>query len=396
MIMQKLSNQMLFKALEKTKHGSITLTIREPFANHRFGEGPVVSELSVSGPRTLAEIARGGDVGLADAILRGDLVISDEAAFIQWACLNDETLKQSFHGSLLGTLLPRLQSWFRPNTVDGAKRNIMAHYDLGNDFYQKWLDPSMSYSSALFAGDARDEQLIQAQYRKYDRIIDELGLTANDHVLEVGCGWGGFFSRAVERTGCRVTAVMNSPAQAAHNRELIKAKGLESHVDLKLIDYRHIEGRFDKLVSIEMIEAVGQAYWPTYFNKLSNALKSKGRALIQSITIREDRFDEYTRTPDFINTMIFPGGMLLTNSAIHDNALASGIATAARPFEFGLCYAETLRRWKTSFLSASQQGRLPSLDERFVNLWRFYLAYCEGAFNAQRINVGQFLLEKTS
>lgn len=391
MISQAVSNKVLFKALERTKFGSIKIKFQKPFSEYEFGEGPLVAELSFLSPRILHEVVRGGDVELASAIVQGSLSISDEAAFIAWACKNDQALKDTFYGQLLSTLLPRIKRWLRRNTVNGAKRNIMEHYDLGNHFYSQWLDPSMTYSSALFRDNLQN--LFEAQQAKYDRIIDDIEISSKDHVLEIGCGWGGFFSRAVERTGCKVTAVMNSPAQASYNRELIKKKHLGQNVSLEMIDYRNIQGKFDKVVSIEMIEAVGRQYWPVYFDKIATSLQPGGKALIQSITIRENRFEDYCNNPDFISTMIFPGGMLLTNNSISKNAIRSGMK-GAHPFEFGLCYARTLCRWRENFLKAWKDNLLPKLDSQFVNLWRFYLSYCEGAFTAERVNVGHYRLEK--
>ena len=389
-----MTNKVLFKSLEKAKFGSIRLRILEPFAEYQFGEGPLVAEVSVDRPETLQRVVRGSDIELASAIVKEELTISDEAAFIAWACKNEERLSNTFYGRFLGMLMPRLKKWFRPNTIDGAKRNIMAHYDLGNEFYDKWLDASMSYSAALFNEASCSGLLFEAQQRKYDRIIDELNITSNDRILEIGCGWGGFYSRAVERTGCKVTAVLNSPAQASYGRKLVGAKKLEAHVDLKLMDYRQIEGKFSKVVSIEMIEAVGQKYWPVYFAKISNSLRTGGRAMIQSITIQENKFADYARTPDFISTMVFPGGMLLTNGLIEANARGARLQPSSAPFEFGQHYAETLRRWRGSFLEAWDAGLLSNFDNQFRNLWRFYLAYCEGAFTAGRVNVGHFLMEK--
>lgn len=394
MILQNINNHVLFKALEKTKFGLIKLKIINPNSEYTFGEGELVAEVRVKNYQVLHEIVRGGDIELASAIVREDILISDEAAFIAWACKNDESLKSTFHGKFLGTLVPRVKRWLRPNTIKGAKKNIIEHYDLGNNFYDKWLDPTMSYSAALFSSPDREDDLREAQLKKYDRIIDELGISSQDRVLEIGCGWGGFFSRAVERTGCQVTAVMNSPSQAAYNKELISNKKLSSHVNLELMDYRLIEGKFDKIVSIEMIEAVGEKYWPTYFNKIASSLNAKGRALIQAITIKDELFEDYRSNPDFINTLIFPGGMLLTNNNVDKSARLAGLHTEGKPFEFGLCYAETLRRWRENFLSAYNEELLPKLDKEFVNLWRFYLSYCEGAFNAQRINVAHFAIEK--
>lgn len=395
MNLQNINNQVLFKALEKSKFGSIGLKILDQNTEYRFGEGPQVAEILVKSPNVLSEIVSGGDIELANAIINESIIVSDEAAFIDWACKNDDVLKSTFHGKLFGTLLPRIKGWFRPNTIEGAKKNIVEHYDLGNDFYKTWLDSTMSYSSAIFSSESKNDDLKQAQIRKYDRIIDELNITSKDHVLEIGCGWGGFFSRAVERTGCKVTAVMNSPSQAAYNRDLISRNNLKSNIDLKLIDYRQIEGKFDKVVSIEMIEAVGENYWPVYFSKISDSLNSKGKALIQSITIKDSLFKDYRRNPNFINTMVFPGGMLLSNLNVENQARLAGLSSESKPFEFGLSYAETLRRWKENFLVAHEENRFPNFDKKFVNLWRFYLSYCEGAFMAKRINVAHFSLQKS-
>lgn len=394
MNLQQINNQVLFKVLERAKFGSIGLKIMDPSTEYNFGEGPQVAEILVKNRGILSEIVSGGDIELAAAIINEDIIVSDEAAFIDWACKNDDVLKSTFHGKFLGTLVPRIKGWLRPNTIKGAKKNIVEHYDLGNDFYNTWLDSTMSYSSAIFSSEVKDD-LKNAQIRKYDRIIDELNITSKDQVLEIGCGWGGFFSRAVERTGCKVTAVMNSPSQAAYNRELIQKNHLIANVDLQLIDYRQIEGKFNKVVSIEMIEAVGENYWPVYFSKISNSLQAKGRDLIQSITIKDSLFKEYRRNPNFINTMVFPGGMLLTNSIVENQAKLAGMQSEQKPFEFGLSYAATLRRWRENFLLAQKENLLPNFDRKFINLWRFYLSYCEGAFTAKRINVAHFSLQKT-
>ena len=266
----------------------------------------------------------------------------------------------------------------------------MAHYDLGNDFYQLWLDPTMSYSSAIFR--ENNETLTQAQLNKYDRMIDQLNIKSTDHVLEIGCGWGGFFSRAVERTGCKVTAVMNSPSQAMYNKDLINNKNFKGYVDLKEMDYRDIEGKYDKIVSIEMIEAVGEEYWDNYFQKLSSSLKNKGAAIVQGITIRDDLFYSYRKKTDFIQNYIFPGGMLLANSIFDKKSKENGMKLADQ-FEFGLSYAETLKMWEQNFLNQSDQIKAMGFDDKFMRMWRLYLNYCEGAFRAGRINVGQYLME---
>lgn len=395
--MKKLSikTTLLFKVLEKTQFGRIRLTIADG-ATYEFGTEPLICEVRVSSEQTLLNILKQGDIGLAEAIIEDEIQITDETAFVKWACLNDDLLKEAFHGSFWGTITYKLDRWLRPNTIEGAKKNIMSHYDLGNDFYSQWLDPSMSYSSALFQNEDNpnalaSQELTPAQLKKYDRIIDALEINKNDRILEVGCGWGGFFSRAIERTGCHVTAVMNSPAQCAYNEKMIARKGLQNQVDLKLTDYRLIEGRFDKIVSIEMIEAVGEKYWPTYFSKIKQSLKPNGKAMIQSITIRDDRFEEYRNSTDFIKKYIFPGGMLLTNESVKRQSSMVDMSSA-QPFEFGLSYAETLKRWRDNFNQAVTSKSLNQLDDRFIRLWNFYLSYCEGAFLAKRINVAHFEL----
>lgn len=408
--------QIIFKALEKTQFGFIQIHFNDS-SPVTFGNGPFISHLHLKSEEVFLKILSEGDIGLAEAVMNNDLVISHPSEFIQWACLNDDLLKKAFHGSFWGTIWHKLEHLLRPNTVKGAQKNIMAHYDLGNTFYQKWLDDSMSYSSAIFSEfqglqqnsenilmepfkdspqfivlPEAKQSLYQAQQNKYDRIIDSLNIQPTDRILEIGCGWGGFFSRAVERTGCHVTAIMNSPSQHQYNLKLIKDKNLSSHVDLQLKDYRFIEGKYDKIVSIEMIEAVGEKYWPSYFSKIQQSLKSRGEALIQGITIREDRFEDYRRTTDFIKKYVFPGGMLLTNSVVSDQAQKVGLVSD-KPFEFGLSYAETLNRWKKTFQNSVDMGQLPNLDLRFQKLWNLYLNYCEGAFLAKRINVAHFQLK---
>ncbi|MBL7554776.1 MAG: class I SAM-dependent methyltransferase [Bdellovibrionaceae bacterium] len=392
MISSYIAKKVIYNALEQTKFGQIKISVgSEP--SEVFGDGPFICELKLKDLNVLSRVARGGDIAVAEAIMANELQITNETAFIEWACRNDEVLKKAFHGTWLGTLMARIKSKLNENTVTGSKKNIMAHYDLGNKFYQSWLDPSMSYSSALFKDAQFSEDLTQAQYNKYDRIIDELEIKSSDHVLEIGCGWGGFFSRVIERTGCKVTAVMNSPAQAEFNRELIGKKGFKDQVDLQQIDYRQIKGTFDKIVSIEMIEAVGYQYWSTYFDKVSSSLKSKGKAVIQAITINESRFEDYLKNPDFINTYIFPGGMLLTNESVRKNAELKGMSSDT-PFEFGLSYAETLNQWREKFNAVFDSKLSSDFDDRFRRLWNFYFSYCEGAFRADRINVAHFSIAK--
>ncbi len=387
---RSLKTRFFLEVLKKAKHG--TLAIEFPDGSHEtFGFGEPRIRLQVRTWGAIDVLFSKGDLGLAETVIDGDLVCDDVTALVQWACLNDSDLAQALHGSWYGNLLAMLKHRMNANDRTQAKKNIMAHYDLGNDFYKLWLDPSMSYSSGIFTDESLG--LEQAQMAKYDRIIDSLNIKSGDHVLEIGCGWGGFFNRAVERTGCRVTAVMNSPEQATHNRRRIATAGLDGHVELLQMDYRDINGSYDKVVSIEMIEAVGEKYWGQFFGKVGSSLKSKGSALIQGITIREDLFYSYRKQTDFIQQYVFPGGMLLTNDAFRQESAKVGM-NLTQTYEFGLSYAETLRHWRTSFRRAHTEVLAMGFDDRFIRMWDLYLSYCEGAFRAGRISVGQFHIER--
>lgn len=378
------------QVLKNSRHGTIRVTFPDG-KSELYGEGDYKAHVQVKNWGAIDQLVNKGDLGLAEAIIEGDLEVDNEAALIEWACRNDQSLGQALHGTLMGTLLYQLKRLLTRNSKSQAKKNIVAHYDLGNDFYRLWLDPTMSYSSALFNNP--HETLEQAQLNKYDRMIDMLNIKPSDHILEIGCGWGGFFSRAVERTGCNVTAVMNSPSQAAHNRAMIKERGLSHNVNLQEIDYRDIKGTYDKVVSIEMIEAVGEQYWDNYFQKVASSVKAKGSAIIQGITIHDDLFYSYRQKTDFIQNYIFPGGMLLANSIFDRKSQENGMKLTNQ-YEFGISYADTLKIWRERFNEALPKVRAMGFDERFIRMWNLYLSYCEGAFRAGRINVGQYMIER--
>lgn len=384
------------RILDRAGHGVVDVLFPDG-TRRSFGVGEKRSDVVVGDWEVFDLLFQKGDLGLAEAIIEGRMIVSDVAGLVEWACLNDQALGAAFRGKWYGLLAERLRRLLAKNTRRGSRKNIVAHYDLGNEFYRLWLDKTMTYSSALFQNPAAPPDsplsLEAAQLAKYDRIIERLEIKPGDRILEVGCGWGGFFSRAVEKTGCQVTAVMNSPEQARHNRDLIGRLGMGSHVDLREMDYRDIEGRYDKVVSIEMIEAVGEEYWPVFFRKISGSLKQKGKTLIQGITIREDLFDSYRRSTDFIQQYVFQGGMLLTGKAFEEQGRKNQIHLAER-FEFPESYAETLRSWRQNFDRAAEQVRAMGFDEKFIRMWRLYLAYCEGAFRAGRISVGHYLLER--
>jgi cyclopropane-fatty-acyl-phospholipid synthase len=276
--------------------------------------------------------------------------------------------------------------WTRRNTRKGSRKNIHAHYDLGNEFYRLWLDPSMTYSSALFEGEG-GEPLEAAQTAKYERILEQIGAKQGDSILEIGCGWGGFAETAARR-GMRVTGVTISREQLDYARARLDRAGLGDRVDLRFCDYRDMEGRYDHIVSIEMIEAVGERYWPEYFAALKRHLVPGGSALVQAIVIADDFFERYRRHPDFIQTYVFPGGMLLSPASLREQCRLAGLKVAEL-YSFGLDYARTLETWLGRFDRVADQVAKLGFDERFRRMWRYYLAYCAAGFSTRRTDVLQ-------
>ncbi|MBC6441488.1 MAG: class I SAM-dependent methyltransferase [Rhodospirillales bacterium] len=357
---------------------------------HRL-PGPA-AELEVRSPRLLWRIRRRGVVGFAESYMAGECNTPDLRAVMEWAIVNEASLVPVLKGGFsnrLSTLGHRL----RPNTRSGSRRNIRRHYDLSNAFYGAWLDPTMTYSSALFEGDF-SRPLEDAQNAKYARIAEMAEIEPHHHVLEVGCGWGGFAIRSASTIGCRVTAITISRAQYDATCAHVSAAGLDDRIDVRLVDYRDIDGQFDRIVSIEMMEAVGERFWPVYARALHDRLTPGGRAVLQVITIHEDMFETYRRRADFIQTYIFPGGMLPTPSRIEAAGRDVGLDCTAI-HSFGADYAETLRRWRHAFEEAWPSIESASFDERFRRMWLYYLTYCEVGFDTGRINVGLFALDRS-
>ena len=384
-----LRHQVASATLGRTKFGSLQMKFPDG-KTKVFGHGPQRISVEVKTWKALDALFRKGDIGMAETIIDGTFVVDSAAELVEWACQNSDAMERALHGTWYGTVVARARHLLNHNDRAGAKKNILSHYDLGNEFYKLWLDPTMTYSSAIYK--SPNQGLEDAQNAKYDRIIDTLGITKDDKVLEIGCGWGGFLSRAVQRTGCHVTAVTISPSQAEFCRKRIQSNGHENNVSLVERDYRDIQGQFDKIVSIEMIEAVGEKFWNTYFGKVRASLKPGGKALIQGITIQERYFDDYRAGTDFIQQYVFPGGMLLTNQIFREKADETGMKLT-EIHEFGLDYAETLKAWRVKFNEAWPEVSKIGFDEKFKRLWDLYLAYCEGAFRAGRINVGQYLFQ---
>jgi cyclopropane-fatty-acyl-phospholipid synthase len=341
--------------------------------------------------RACRRILRAGDIGFAEAWSAGWIDTPDLTALLRLALRNEAALDRLVFGGALARAWYRLRHWLRPNTRKGSQRNIHAHYDIGNDFYKLWLDPSWTYSSALFEGDY-NLPLQEAQRRKYQRIIDTLQLKPGQRVLEIGCGWGGFAEQAA-RQGIQVHGVTISPSQLEIAQQRIRAGGLGDRVQLELRDYRDLDGQYDAIVSIEMFEAVGEQYWPQYFQTVAARLKPGGQALVQSITIGEQHFERYRSSTDFIQQYIFPGGMLPSVERFEQHAARAGL----QPLDahaFGPDYAETLRRWDAQCRVTRHQLTEQGFDEHFLRIWHLYFAYCEAAFDEGRTDVVQFLLQK--
>jgi len=380
----------LFRLLSQLRHGSIDIRCPDGRTQSFKGARPGPhAMLALADWKVCGDMLGRGDIGLAEAYIAGRADSADLMQLLLLGALNEQAIEQAMHGRWWATLVYRLRHLLRPNSRRGSRRNIHAHYDLGNDFYRLWLDPTMTYSAALFEGDAA-RTLAAAQAAKYARILRALDARPGQHILEVGCGWGGFAEHAA-RAGCRVTGITISQAQLEYAQQRITAAGLQDRVEFKLLDYRDLVGQFDHLVSIEMFEAVGERYWPDYFAMVRNRLAAGGRAVVQSITIADAKFERYRSGTDFIQQYVFPGGMLPSPRRFRELAAERGLAVTEM-HAFGLDYAETLRRWHERFNSVAQQVQAQGFDERFMRTWRFYLAYCEAGFRAQATDVMQACL----
>ena len=336
---------------------------------------------------------RSGDIGFAETFIAGDWAANDLVALLSLFIVNREAMEAVVYGTWWGTLLNRARHLFNRNSRAGSKRNIHAHYDLGNSFYRLWLDESMTYSSAWFNGDLQ-QATASAQQAKMRRALGECRVQTGDRVLEIGCGWGGLAECAARDFGAQVTGVTLSAEQLEFGQQRLAQAGLQDRATLRFQDYRDIaDGPFDAVVSIEMFEAVGREYWASYFKTLHDQLKPGGRACVQSITIADDLFERYVAGTDFIQQYIFPGGLLPCPRAFREEAAKAGLQVE-NELAFGLDYAETLRRWRQDFLHQDTQVRGLGFDTRFMHTWEFYLAYCEAAFASGSTDVMQFTLRR--
>ena len=377
----------VLKALERLSVGCLTLHLPDG-TTHRFGSDGATphAELHVRDRRFFRHVLLDGDIGFAEAYMEGLCDSPDLPGLIALLAENEKSLGRMAHTNPLHDLTLKFLHWQRRNSRKGSRKNIHAHYDLGNEFYRLWLDPTMTYSSALFEG-ADGKPLEAAQTAKYERILEQIGAKQGDSILEIGCGWGGFAETAARR-GMRVTGVTISQQQLDYARARLEHAGLSDRVDLQFRDYRDVEGRYDHIVSIEMIEAVGERYWPDYFAALKRHVVPGGSILVQAIVIADDFFESYRRHPDFIQTYVFPGGMLLSPTSMREQCRQAGLKVAEL-YSFGRDYARTLETWLGRFdRVADQVGRM-GFDERFRRMWRYYLAYCAAGFSTRRTDVLQ-------
>ena len=370
--------------------GRLMLTLPDG-SQHQFSgalSGPE-SDLTIHTESALRRLLHDGKMGFCEAFMDGEASSQSLPTLIELAVLHDKYLEDALKTNIFRQAGLRLFHMLRRNNKLGSAKNIAHHYDIGNSFYEAWLDPTMTYSSAVF--DSETDDLTTAQLNKYKRLAELADIQPGDRVLEIGCGWGGFAKFVSQHIGAHVTGITISQAQLAYAKASLAEAGLQNKVDLKLMDYRDLQGRFDKIVSIEMFEAVGQAYWPIYFDTISRMLNSGGRAVIQSITIDHDAFQSYCDQPDFIQRYIFPGGMLPSMPMLQTPVAQAGLELVAEN-GYASDYARTLQEWRARFLAAWPALAGDKFDNRFKRMWELYLAYCEGGFRAGMIDVKQILL----
>jgi cyclopropane-fatty-acyl-phospholipid synthase len=382
----------LNRAVDRLQIGRLSLSLPDGSRRELAGEtqGPA-AELKIRSAGSIRRLLAGGDLGFAEAYMDGEVETDNLAALIELAIRNESHLAAALQGKALVRAWHRLRHLMRPNSKRGSRRNIAEHYDLGNDFYRHWLDETMTYSSGIFEHDAA--ALGDAQRAKYRRVAELAGLDRGRHVLEIGCGWGGFAELAAGDFECKVTGLTLSREQLAFATERLRKAGLSDRVDLRLQDYRDCQGKFDGIVSIEMFEAVGEAHWRRYFEVLRDRLSKGGLAVLQVITIAEERFAFYRANADFIQRYVFPGGMLPTKSLMRKFAAEAGL-TLVSEHAFGLSYAKTLKIWNEAFQQAWPQIRGMGFHDRFKRMWEYYLAYCEAGFRAGTIDVVHFQLQR--
>jgi cyclopropane-fatty-acyl-phospholipid synthase len=383
----------VFKLLQGLRHGSLTVQLPDGSMQRFGGEALPHATLALHNWNVCAAALKSGDIGFAETYIAGDWSTPNLTELLRVLVKNRAEVEAVIYGSWMGRLFYRIKHLLHRNTRANSQKNIHAHYDLGNGFYGLWLDETMNYSSALFNGDMA-QPMADAQYAKVRRALQEAAVKPGDRVLEIGCGWGALAEMATTEMGANITGVTLSTEQLAFAQTRMQRLGVDHRADLRLQDYRDIDDApFDAICSIEMVEAVGREYWPTYFGAVSKLLKPGGRACIQSIVIDDAFYERYIHSTDFIQQYIFPGGCLPCPRVFKEQAEAAGLVVETS-FAFGPDYAETLRRWRDSFLAQRTAVLANGFDERFVRIWEFYLAYCEAAFDERNIDVVQYTLHK--
>lgn len=393
--MQRFARQLLLKRMARLEHG--VLEVHDGEGSLRFGndaaQDGLHARIEVLHPQFWADAAFGGTTSAGEAYIHGLWKCDDLTALVRMMVANRHVLEDvDGNATRLANMGRRLAHWLNRNSRQGSRRNISAHYDLGNEFFALFLDPTMNYSCGIF--DSAEATMEQASIAKMDAICRKLDLKPGDHLLEIGTGWGGLAIHAAGRYGCRVTTTTISRAQHDLAAERIRAAGLEDRIELLLCDYRDLEGSYDKLVSIEMIEAVGHKYLDTYFLGCSRLLKPDGLMLLQSITIRDELYAQAIKSVDFIQRFVFPGGFLPSVTAMSASLARTTDLQMLHLQDIGLHYAQTLNRWRQRFFENIDAVRALGYPDSFVRLWEFYLCYCEGAFLERNIGNVQLLLAK--
>lgn len=374
------------------RYGRIDFVLPDGRRFRAEGQNPgPVAELDIHNVDLFARLIREGDLGFCDAYLDGWWSTPDLQAFMDFIHADNEDIYDGFPGMGLVRRYEQLRFWLQRNSKAQARKNISYHYDLGNDFYKLWLDDTMSYSSAIFTDP--QQSMEAAQIEKYKSMVDEMGVQPGDHVLEIGCGWGGFAEYAAAERGLRVTCLTISEEQFKYAVERIEKAGLSDKVTFKLQDYRDEKGIYDGIASIEMFEAVGEKYWPVYFETVRERLKPGKTATFQIITVADRRWKVYKRGVDFIQKYIFPGGMLPSPSALRQQIEKAGLGVE-KSVEFGKSYDITLRRWHETFNEKWDQIAAMGFDERFKRMWNFYLTSCAATFDSGNCDVTQITVRK--
>ena len=390
--------KLVIRLLHKMQNGRLVITLPDQSTILTGDDGGPQAEMAIHDPDFFRQVILYGDVGFGEAYMEKKWDTPDLTALITWFINNKDQIpsmsgaKKVFSPLNMLKVSNRVYHILKPNSVSGSRRNISKHYDLSNDFFSKFLDRTMTYSSAFFTGKA--QSLENAQAAKYEQLCKTTGIDQNDHVLEIGCGWGGFAEYAAGKYGCRVTGVTISNEQFAYARRRISQKKLQDKVTILLEDYRKIKGKFDKVISIEMIEAVGHKYFPVYFSKINNLLKKDGVLGLQAIIIPDSRYDDYRRGVDWIQKHIFPGGLLPSIGIVNKTIGQVSDLYLQNLREFGLSYGQTLNRWYRNMNDNLEQIRQLGFDENFIRKWAYYFCYCEAAFNTRNINVVQMVFAR--